>query len=427
MLKIYVEQISERLVYTLDFVFRERGLNYQLVNDPVLFMQSDGAGMNLSERIFDDVLQFTPAPILFDEEIIIYDIHSSQFEEEDCLKFNGVTDPLSSIFYVLSRMEEYTTTNEDEHGRFPSNVSVMKRYGWMRKAMCDRWAISFLKFLRKHQLIEFVQKKHEPLIVPTFDIDNVYAYQFKEGVRSWLSSVRDFFKGDKIRINERRQVVKGARLDPYDTYDYILSIADRGYPVHMFWLLGDYAQYDKNVTYRDPRHQRLIRKMNLKTDVGIHPSYRSGSFEFHLRNEKERLENILNAPVHYSRQHFLRMKIAQTYKVLEGIGIRHDFTMGYAETIGFRAGTARPFKWFDLQKNRVSNLLIHPFVYMDGTLNEYMKVKPRIACELIDELYAELVHCGGQFVFIWHNETIGQYGKWNGWKEVLEHTLSLRK
>lgn len=427
MLKIYVEQISERLVYTLDFVFRERGLNYQLLNDPVLFTQSKGSGLNLSERELEDVLQFVPASILFDEEIIIYDIHSSQFEEEDCLKFNGVTDPLSSIFYVLSRMEEYTTTMEDEHGRFPSNSSVMQRYGWIKKAMCDRWAISFLKFLRKHQLIEYVQHKHEPLIVPTFDIDNVYAYQLKEGVRSWLSSLRDFFKGDKIRINERRQVIKGTRLDPYDTYDYILSVADRGYPVHMFWLLGDYAQYDKNVTYRDARHQRLIRKMNLKTEVGIHPSYRSGSFEFHLRNEKERLENILNAPVHYSRQHFLRMKIAQTYRVLEGIGIRHDFTMGYAEIIGFRAGTARPFKWFDLQKNRVSDLLIHPFVYMDGTLNEYMKVNPGKACELIDELYAELVYCGGQFVFIWHNETIGQYGKWNGWKEVLEHTLRLRK
>jgi hypothetical protein len=427
MLKIFVEQISERLIYTLDFVFRERGLSYQLVNDPVLFMQSEGLGLNLSERQLPNVTQFVPASILFDEEIIIYDIHSSQFEDEDCLKFNGVSDPLSSIFFVLSRMEEYTSTIEDEHGRFPAKASVLNRYGWMQKAMCDRWAISFLKFLKKHHLVEYVNRKNEPLIIPTFDIDNVYAYQLKEGIRSWLSAARDYIKGDKIRINERRQVVQGARVDPYDTYDYILSIAERGYAVHMFWLLGDYAQYDKNVTFRDARHQRLIRKMSLKTEVGIHPSYRSGGFEYHLRNEKERLEQILNAPVHYSRQHFLRLKVGQTYRVLESIGIRHDFTMGYAETIGFRAGTARPFKWFDLQKNRVSNLLIHPFVYMDGTLNEYMKVKPGKACELIDQLFDEVVHCGGQFVFIWHNETIGEYGKWNGWRKVLEHTLQLRK
>ena len=33
MVEIYVDQISERLIYTLDFVFKERGLSYKLNND----------------------------------------------------------------------------------------------------------------------------------------------------------------------------------------------------------------------------------------------------------------------------------------------------------------------------------------------------------------------------------------------------------
>jgi hypothetical protein len=271
-----------------------------------------------------------------------------------------------------------------------------------------------------------VNHKSEVNIRPTFDIDNAYAYQLKFGWRRWMSVARDILKGDKFRIVERKLVLRGSSKDPYDTYDYILSIAKRGFQVNMFWLLGDYAKYDKNISFKNLRHQRLIRKMNRTTTVGIHPSYKSNSYEFYLLNEKERLEVILNNMVEHSRQHFLKLKIPLTYPSISSMGIKHDYTMGYAEQYGFRAGTARPFKWFDLTKNKVSDLTIHPFAYMDGTLNEYMNLSPEEAKERITKLYHEVERFGGDFVFIWHNETIGDYGKWKGWKAVLEHTLALK-
>jgi hypothetical protein len=228
-------------------------------------------------------------------------------------------------------------------------------------------------------------------------------------------------------MNERKLVLHGTVKDPYDTYDYILSIADRGFSVNMFWLLGDYAKYDKNVTFKDARHQRLIRKMALKTTVGIHPSYKSNSYEYFLLNEKERLESILNQLVEHSRQHFLKLKLPATYHSISTMGIKHDYTMGYADQVGFRAGTARSFSWFDLRKNSISNLTIHPFAYMDGTLQEYLKLTPSESKLIIASLFEEVKNYGGDFQMIWHNETIGEYGKWKGWKEVLEFTLDLNK
>lgn len=427
MILIFVEEISTRLIYTLDFVFKERDLEYTLTNDYHAFENSKVQRLNYSERYFEDVLQLVPSSVLFDEDLIVYGIHGGMFENEECLIFNKIVDPLASIFYVLSRMEEYTSTIEDEHGRFLAKNSVLHRFGWLEKVMCDRWAVAFLNFLSKNDLILFKNKKHNVAICPTFDVDNVYAYQLKNGFRKFLSSIRDFVKGDRSRLSERKNVLTGVAKDPYDTYDYILSIANRGFKVNMFWLVGDYAKYDKNVSFKDVRHQRLIRKMARKTIIGVHPSYKSNSYEYYLLNEKERLEVILHRLVIHSRQHFLKLKIPITYPSISTMGIRHDYTMGYAEQIGFRAGTARAFKWFDLTKNMVTDLTIHPFAYMDGTLNEYLCITPDEAKIRIEKLYKEVVKFGGDFIVVWHNETIGNYGKWDGWQDVLEFTLQLNE
>jgi hypothetical protein len=101
--------------------------------------------------------------------------------------------------------------------------------------------------------------------------------------------------------------------------------------------------------------------------------------------------------------------------------------MGYPDIAGFRAGTARPYQWFDLSKNEITNLTIHPFAFMDITLNEYMKLNTSQAIDKIDSLFKEVKKYGGEFSFIWHNETIGNYGIWKGWSEVFEHSVSLKQ
>ena len=68
-----------------------------------------------------------------------------------------------------------------------------------------------------------------------------------------------------------------------------------------------------------------------------------------LKKEKMRLENIINTPVTFSRQHFLRLSIPETYQNLIDLDIEEDYTMGYAKYAGFRASTCTPFYFFDLR------------------------------------------------------------------------------
>jgi hypothetical protein len=426
MLLIYVDEVTERLTYTLDFIFRDRGIDFQLSNDPIYFQEFAGTKLNYSNRFFEQSVKLSPATVLFDEAIFPYSVDTAEFAGEPCLSFDNVTDPLASIFYVLSRMEEYTDGKRDMHDRFAASQSILYRHGWLQHAMCDRWSMAFIRFLDQQLHTELNPFPIEVRIIPSFDIDNTFAFQWKAGWKRWAGQLRDWLRGDTERLERRKQVEAKTSKDPYDTYDYIREIAQRGFEVRLFWLLGDYAKYDKNISSLDARHQELIRKMAETTSIGLHPSYKSNSSTYYLSREKTRIDAILREPVTASRQHFLKLTIPMTYQNLITQGFTDDYTMGYADETGFRAGTARAFRFFDLARNLQTEYMIHPFVYMDGTLNEYKKYTTAESKSVVLALYREVAQMGGDFICIWHNETIGSFGKWKGWRQVLDFTLKLK-
>jgi hypothetical protein len=97
--------------------------------------------------------------------------------------------------------------------------------------------------------------------------------------------------------------------------------------------------------------------------------------------------------------------------------------MGYADVPGFRAGTSHPFKWFDVERNEVTSLMVHPVIVMDSTLQSYMQVDPLEAMQIVTQLKAEVQRTGGDFVSLWHNETVAEQGDWKGWRAVWEESI----
>lgn len=423
MILVFAEHITERLRYTFDFVFATRGIPVELTNDPFKFSTSSLLKINYSQLEFSDSIHFESATVLFDEVLFPYFIEKSTFQSVECLAFDRISDPFASIFYVLTRMEEYAHGNRDVHDRFEAKNSILFKNNWLETAICDRWAESILYFIENQSGKTFLQVKKEVVCIPTFDIDNVRAFEWKPFHRKFLATFRDFLKRDHSRITMRKKVKTGEK-DPYDTFSKINEIGLRFPHTKVFWLLGDYASFDKNVRYFDTRHQTQIQDVASSVEVGLHPSYRSNSSSLILQKEKQRLENILSKSISISRQHFLKLKLPETYQTLERLGFKQDFTMGFADQIGFRCGTARTHFFFDLTKNKTTQLQIQPFVYMDGTLHEYMKLSLEESKRKIDLFVEEIQKYGGNFCFIWHNETIGDFGNWKGWSSILDYTLS---
>ena len=190
-----------------------------------------------------------------------------------------------------------------------------------------------------------------------------------------------------------------------------------------FFLLADYGYNDKNIAHTSKRFQALVKTMADYVKVGIHPSWASNTDSHKLSKEINRLEAIVNREVIRSRQHFLRLDLPMTYRRLIDLGILHDYTMGYASQVGFRAGTSLPFYFYDLDIEMQTSLMLHPFAVMDGTLNEYMELPVDDAQYLVKELLDYVKEVNGVFISLWHNETLCNIRHWKDWRQVYEYTI----
>ena len=97
--------------------------------------------------------------------------------------------------------------------------------------------------------------------------------------------------------------------------------------------------------------------------------------------------------------------------------------MGYADTPGYRAGTATPFPFYDLSRDEETQLIVHPFILMDTTLQKYMALNPGEALEVIKKQIDEARSVGSTFSFIWHNQNLCDLYGWSGWRETYEKMI----
>ena len=117
------------------------------------------------------------------------------------------------------------------------------------------------------------------------------------------------------------------------------------------------------------------------------------------------------------------LKLPETYRRLIELDITDDYTMGYNQMVGFRAGICTPFRFYDLDNEQVTPLRVHPFAVMDATLKYYMKVNPEDAMNHIQPLIDEVRAVHGDFVSLWHNESLSENRIWNGWEKVYRQLI----
>lgn len=430
MIVIYCPQLSPRLEYAASILFEFAArAAWRITTNPSDLGSGGDYTVNYSDEQHNASLQIIPEAMVFEDFIRAVDISPGGWDGVPVL-FSRPNNELpfdifAATFFLASRYEEYLPFEPDEHGRFQASQSVAFNQGFLQTPLIQVWAQKWVEMIRTKApdtAIEFPEFS----AVHTFDIDVAWAYKHKGFWRTAAAVVNDLISFNHKRLTERLAVLRGALADPYDTYHYLAQqVSASGWPAHVFFLLGDYSRRDRNSSHKSPAMRQLILETRRFSEVGIHPSYGSHKSAEQLKKEINRLKSITGEKVETSRQHYLKMTLPETYRRLIDAGIERDFTLGYAQNIGFRASLSVPFYFFDLKANRVTGLLLFPLACMDGTLRQYMNLSPDAAISEVKRLIDQVKKYGGVFITLWHNSSLCESGEWKGWRNVFETSLRM--
>lgn len=427
MLKVYSENKTNRLAYAIDLVLRQVGeLDYEWVNEKSQITTGDLV-INYSGKQIDGAFQIHPQGLLFEKDIQNHDVPFN-YRSDDYLvevfptEFDDLGfDIFSASFFIASRYEEYRNFELDEHGRFQGKDSLQKKIGILKRPIINIWVNALLNQLSKKWNVVMTNKRQFQ-IINTIDIDVAFAYKAKGGMRTVGGISKEIFKGNFEDASLRVKTLKNKQKDPFDTYEYIEEqVKKNGVESIFFLLLGDYKKpFDTPNDWGSIEYRKMVEYVSSFSGLGIHPSYESYGNSDKLKKEVERLRALANPDKILCRKHFLRIGIPDSYRLMEQQGIAEDYTMGFADLTGFRAGLCTPFYLFDVIADRQLSVLIRPFAYMDGTLCQYMKLTQDEAEKEVSFLKDEVRKVNGHFIGIWHNSTLTDEGEWKGWRGVYE-------
>ena len=325
-------------------------------------------------------------------------------------------DIVTPAFVLLSRHEEYSCKVADAHGRFPYKGSLADKYNIVEIPLADEYAMWLRKTVEKYCPGKISFQPHIPKIVPTHDIDLLYRFT------SRFQALRSIF-GRDLLINRSFEMVRKSlaeyRVWKRDNFKdpYILATLKSAEMEHaagfgsvFFFKALKQDEEDASYDIQDARLCRVWQELwNEEAVFGLHGSYKSADEAGKLSLERERLESCLSYPklsVTHARQHFLRVHFNGNPNSLDlwrQAGITDDYTLGFAERCGFRCGTCHPYPLYDVRHDRVTDIIEHPLIVMDGTLFDYMKLSVEDAKDLVMRLKRRCFDVEGDFVILWHN------------------------
>jgi hypothetical protein len=320
----------------------------------------------------------------------------------------------------LESQGENNTKFRDEHGRFRGDVSAAYLHNMLKTPLVENLAHALASELH----IPKEQYATDYTFEPTIDVDIAYAFKGRGAFHNAFAAIRDvvFLRWGSLR--NRIDVFMGAE-DPYFTYDWLIKLHEQVKLQTRFFIL--YAEYKR--PHDLPVHKEvldsLISHLVKSSLVSWHPSYDASSSLLKFDNEKKNFENNGiegGNSTAIVRTHFL-LGEQSSWKQFEDAGIKQDYSMGYADQVGFRSGMSKPYPAYDLEKEQPLDLMIHPFAVMDSTLKSYLQLDTSEALNTVSQLSDSVRAVGGVMVTVWHYTSVSDHGIWEGWQGLYKEVV----
>jgi peptidoglycan/xylan/chitin deacetylase (PgdA/CDA1 family) len=296
-----------------------------------------------------------------------------------------------ALWDLFTKREEYKSHISDQYDRFPYYLS--KHRNVLEPEVS--------KFLIENGLtVEYPDGKNFAVCL-THDIDVIYPYPTK------ISTMYNAAKSLKERkIKNAFNILfykQKPKWNPWWNFNDIMALEDKyGAKSSFYFLTLNKADLDFGFRIEELEHE-IGNIADKGWEVGLHGGHEAYNSLDVIKEKKKSLEQVLGKNVIGYRNHYLKFKVPDTWELLSEAGFKYDTTFGYADMVGFRNGMCHPFKPFNLDTNKVVDILEVPLTIMDCTLFDYMKLDLNGAWEITKMLIDTVEKHKGIITILWHN------------------------
>ncbi|RZV59188.1 MAG: hypothetical protein EX254_09760 [Flavobacteriaceae bacterium] len=427
MLLVYTHKVTPRVKYIFKQICtRILGISVSFTSTIEEFIAHDDLKMSYAKQPLGKELFVRSHDLLHEQGLAFLTINVNDWGNTKCFFTTGDKshlpyDIFAASFYLLTRYEEYLPHVQDDYGRFVAEESIAYKNGFLYQPVVDVWAYKFLTVLRSFYP-DFNPSIRRYQINPIIDVPMAYDFKQKGIMRTFGGTMFDLGRFRFRRLYQRYSVLFGFKKDPYDTFSYIINRQKTSdCKFNVFFLIGNYSTYDKNININKKVFVSLIKSVADYCKVGLKVSYFALEDLEILKKEKRTMEEVINTPLNSSRHSFSKLNLPDSYRNLVELEINEDYTMGYIDQLGFRAGTCTPFFFYDLDYETKTPLLINTFHVIDSALLKYNSLLDKK--KTLNEVIVQVKKVNGTFSPVFHNYTFSDEPKWEGFKELFNIIL----
>ncbi|PID43985.1 MAG: hypothetical protein CSA52_03430 [Gammaproteobacteria bacterium] len=348
-------------------------------------------------------------PVLFGEPSCSYN------NQEITFNF----DLFGSIFFMLSRYEEACAETLDAHDRVTGKQSIAAKNHFLHRPIVNE-LLEILWCSMCHFWPGLGRKQRQFTIRPSCDIDHLrwpWGYNPLKIMLKLAKNLlidRSFATFSSSALAYFHILRKGYAKDPYNTFDYIMTVCNQNNLTCTFFFLCGRTdnKFDGSYNVDDPLLESVLSNIvTKKHNLGLHGSYH----EFNSETLAKREITLFREKLHQTgveqdglknRQHYLRWDPRLTPGILEKQGVTSDHSLSYADIAGFRTGCCYPYPLYDLGERKSLKLKEFPLIVMECSVLDahYMGLKDPIqAINCINQLKEQCRKYHGNLEILWHN------------------------
>ena len=378
MLLVYTHKITPRIRYIFKHVFKNMlMINFNLTSKVEIFVAHSGPKLSYSKKSLGDELFIKSHLLLFEQGVTPQKLKLDFWDDLPIFfKTNADSDfpfdIFAASFFLLSRYEECMPYLKTDKGHFDPSQSISSEFDFLELPIVDLWVSKFQKKLSS--TFNEIDKKNSGKPSKKIFLEVPLAFRYSN--RSFLENLEDFFSSIwKLNFKQLiTQILVLIRLknDPYDTFDLWKEwFKKSSIKPQVFFLFSHSSSYQITTSIFNLRFRKIIKRTGDFFSLGLLASVKAQiDSKKQMIREKNDFQKLTNRTIFDVRLNNGIVDLRKDYEMLSENEFRNDYSMGYLDQAGFRAGTATPFYFYDVSREFQISLKLIPIFATENSLKK---------------------------------------------------------